>query len=88
MVDLKLLETEIDAVLEIETTDTLLNWLYEKRISDMKKRFGNGLFKTLSGNNTIENKKFMNDVVVLKLQPFNNIVPCNDNSLFCYDLAA
>jgi len=88
MIDLKLLEAEIDEVLENETTDTLLNWLYEKRISDMKKRFGNGLFETLSSNNTIENKKFKNDVVVLKVQPFNNTVPCNENSPFCYDLAA
>ncbi|MDI9366681.1 MAG: hypothetical protein QM541_17115 [Flavobacterium sp.] len=39
MIDLKLLEAEIDIVLENETTDTLLNWLYQKRISDMKKRF-------------------------------------------------
>jgi hypothetical protein len=89
MIDLKLLEAEIDIVLENETTDTLLNWLYDKRISDMKKRFGNGIFETLSNVKPIENKRIKNDVVVAILQPYNNVLSSNDNTISaCYDIAA
>jgi hypothetical protein len=89
MIDLKLLEAEIDIALEKETTDTLLNWLYEKRISDMKKRFGNGVFETLSTIKPIENKKIKNDFVVAVLQPYNNVLSSNNNATSaCYDTAA
>lgn len=56
MIDLKQMEAEIDELLEKETTDSLLTWLYEKRISDMRKRLGQGVFESLSRFN-IENKK-------------------------------
>jgi hypothetical protein len=88
MIDLKLLEVEIDNFLENQTTDSMLNWLYEKRISDMKKRLGNGSFDTLSCNNRTTNRKLRPGLVPNNEQAFINNEVRDENSPFCYDLAA
>jgi hypothetical protein len=44
MIDLKQLENEIDELLEQETTDSLLSWLYETKIRNLKLRLGEGVF--------------------------------------------
>lgn len=44
MIDLKQLENEIDELLEQETTDSLLSWLYENKIQNLRLRLGEGVF--------------------------------------------
>ena len=73
MIDLKQLEKEIDTFLENETTDTLLKWLCEKRITDFQKRYGNGIYSSLK--TCVLN--FTNKVESLKLNPINNTLICS-----------
>lgn len=88
MIDLNKLEKQIDELIEQETSESLISWLLEKRIADLKKMLGEGEFHAFDA---------LNEVVKVKSQA--NVVPeFLDNSFynlgfsfqqeFCYQEAA
>jgi hypothetical protein len=83
MIDLAKLEREIDQLLEVETADSLLSWLYEKRISDLKKRVGQGVFDISGLNEVYEHIKISSKVLMVESTSSQFITFCDEDcSLF------
>lgn len=60
MLDLKLLEEKLDLALSIETSESLTNWLQEKRLKAFLNSLGEGSFSPISklyGEYTLVNQK-------------------------------
>lgn len=50
MLDLKLLEKQLDEVLEKETSETMTSWLLDRRLKKYVNTLGEGLFVNITSN--------------------------------------
>ena len=49
MINLEKLQKDIDVLLENETSQSLSNWIFKRKFSDLNKILGDGEFVSLSG---------------------------------------